>query len=123
MLLVSTQGCEGLNPSRGAKFDKYFREASAIIGHAGMGTINMALNGRKPLLAMPRLKKYGEVVNDHQCGIAKRFSELGHILAAYGVEDLPDGVRRLANFVPKERISAPDAVADRISSFISSLGG
>ena len=102
-------------------FDKHLTEASGIIGHAGMGTISMALNNRKPLLAMPRLKKYGEVVNDHQLGIAKRFSELGHILAAFGVEDLPDGIRRLGDFVPKERSAAPRAVADRISRFLSSV--
>ena len=82
---------------------------------------SMALNNRKPLLAMPRLKKYGEVVNDHQLGIAKRFSELGHILAAYGVEDLPDGIRRLGDFVPKERSAAPHAVAERISRFLNSV--
>ena len=108
---------------RKGEFDKCFAEASAIIGHAGMGTISMALNGRKALLVMPRLKKYGEVVNDHQLGIAKSFSELGHILAAFGVEDLPDGVRRLADFVPKERRPAPHAVADRISRLISGLQG
>lgn len=106
-----------------SEFDKCFAESSAIIGHAGMGTISMALNGRKPLLAMPRLKKYGEVVNDHQWGIAKRFSELGHILAAYGVDDLPDGLRRLSDFVPKERKPSPHAVADRISSLISRVQG
>ena len=104
-------------------FDKCFREASGIIGHAGMGTISMALSGHKPLLAMPRLRKYGEVVNNHQLGIAKMFSERGYILAAYGVEDLPDGVRRLADFVPAERRTAPNAVANRISRFLSTLQG
>ncbi len=102
-------------------FDNHLRQASGIIGHAGMGTISMALDNRKPLLAMPRLKKYGEVVNDHQLGIAKKFSELGHILAAYGVEDLPEGIRRLGDFVPKERSAAPQAVADRISRFLSNV--
>jgi UDP-N-acetylglucosamine transferase subunit ALG13 len=102
-------------------FDNYVRQASGIIGHAGMGTITMALCYRKPLLVMPRLKKYGEVVNDHQLAIAKRFSELGHILVAYDVEDLPDGVRRLKNFIPKERIATPHTVADRIRCFLDSL--
>ncbi len=103
------------------EFDKHLSQASGIIGHAGMGTISMALNNRKPLLAMPRLKKYGEVVNDHQLGIAKRFSELGHILAAYGVEDLPDGIARLGDFIPNERRPAAHAVADRISRFLNGV--
>lgn len=102
-----------------AEFDKYFRKASGIIGHAGMGTITMALNNHKPLLVMPRLKKYREVVNNHQLAIAQRFSELGHILAANDTEDLREGIRRLGNFVPKERTASPDAVADRIRRFLN----
>jgi len=102
-------------------FDGYVAEASAIISHAGIGIISMALAHKKPLLAMPRLKKYNEAVNDHQVSIAKRFSELGHILVAYDIEDLPDSIRRLKNFVPKERIAAPRAVADRIGCFLNSL--
>ena len=103
------------------EFDEHISRASGIIGHAGMGTISMALNNRKPLLAMPRLKRYGEVVNDHQVGIAEKFSQLGHILAAFDIEDLRHGIRRLAEFVPKERKPAPGAVAERISGFLSSI--
>jgi beta-1,4-N-acetylglucosaminyltransferase len=104
-------------------FDKRLKEASGIISHAGMGTITMALDNNKPLLVMPRLKKYGEVVNDHQVAIAKRFSELGHILAVYDAKDLLDGIRKLKNFVPKERKANPNAVADRIRRFLNSLQG
>ena len=102
-------------------FDKYLKESSSIISHAGMGTIAMALDNEKPLLVMPRLKKYGEVVNDHQAAIARKFSELGHILAVYDVKELPDGIRKLKNFVPKERKANPKAVADRIRRFLNSL--
>ena len=102
-------------------FDERLKQASSIISHAGIGTITMALDNHKPLLVMPRLKKYGEIVSDHQLAIARRFSELGHILVAYDVEDLPDGVRRLKNFVLKERIATPHAVAKRIALFLRSL--
>ncbi len=102
-------------------FDSYFQKASAVISHAGMGTIRMALDNEKALLAMPRLQKYGEVVNDHQIATAKRFEELGHILVAYDVEDLPDGIRRLKNFVPRKRQANPRVVADRIGRFLDIL--
>lgn len=102
-------------------FDKHISEASCIISHAGMGTITMALDNKKPLLVMPRLKKSGEVVNDHQVGIARRFEQLGHILVAYDVEDLPDGIRRLKNFVPRKRKVSPHAVTNRIRRFLNSL--
>jgi len=102
-------------------FDDYMRQASGIIGHAGMGTITMALCNHKPLLVMPRLKRYHEVVNDHQLAIAKKFSEFGYILAVYDAKDLPEGVRRLESFVPLDRKTNPEAVADRIVRFLNSL--
>lgn len=100
-------------------FDKRFREASGIISHAGMGTITMALDNKKPLFVMPRLKKYGEVVNDHQVAIARKFEELGHILVAYEAEDLPKKIKKLKFFVPRPRESGAELVAERISSFLS----
>ncbi|MBM4028210.1 MAG: glucuronosyltransferase, partial [Planctomycetes bacterium] len=47
-------------------FDQKIAEASFVIGHAGMGSMMMALERRKRLLVMPRMKRYGEHVNDHQ---------------------------------------------------------
>ncbi len=102
-------------------FDKRLREASSVISHAGMGTITMALKHHKPLLVMPRLKRYREHVNDHQVATARKFEELGHILAVYDAKDLPNGIRKLKNFVPKERKANPDAAADRIRHFLNSL--
>lgn len=102
-------------------FGKHLREASAIISHAGMGTIMMALDNEKPLLVIPRSKKYGEVVNDHQAAIAKTFAELGHILVVYDIKDLHDGIRKLKNFIPRKRQANPHAVADRIGCFLNSL--
>jgi UDP-N-acetylglucosamine transferase subunit ALG13 len=102
-------------------FDDWMQKASGIIGHAGMGTITMALDRKKPLLVMPRLKKYGEVVNDHQVAIVRKFSELGHILAAYDVDDLLNGIRKLKDFVAIQRKTNPQAVADRIRRFLNGL--
>lgn len=102
-------------------FDEYVRKASALIGHAGMGTITVAMNHQKPLLAMPRLKRFREVVNDHQVEIARRFAELGHILAAYDTVELSSAIVKLKNFVPTERKAEPEKVADRIVRFLDGL--
>jgi UDP-N-acetylglucosamine transferase subunit ALG13 len=99
-------------------FDKYISEANGIISHAGMGCITMALENRKPLLVMPRLKKYGEVVNDHQVVIAKKFEKLGHLLVAYSDEELLDKIKFLRGFVPQKREVHCEAVAARISDFL-----
>ena len=102
-------------------FDENFKKASAIIGHAGMGTIAMALANLKPLLVMPRLKKFGEVVNDHQIDIARKFEELGHLLVAYDDGAVPSGIRKLKSFLPQKRKANPHTVAKRIVFFLNSL--
>ncbi len=104
-----------------AIFDQHFTNADCIISHAGMGTITMALDQRKPLLVMPRLKKYGEVVNDHQLAIAKKFEQLGYLLVAYSAEDVPAKMKQLKSFVPKERQPSADNVAAHISTFLNEL--
>jgi UDP-N-acetylglucosamine transferase subunit ALG13 len=99
-------------------FDLNIRHASAIISHAGMGTITMALENSKPLLAMPRRKKYGEVVNDHQVVLAIKFEALGHILLARDETELADKIAGLKSFVPRPRKADPGAVARRIDVFL-----
>jgi UDP-N-acetylglucosamine transferase subunit ALG13 len=102
-------------------FDRYIQKASAVISHAGMGTITMALKHRKSLLVMPRRKKYGEVVNDHQVAIAERFEELNHFLVAYETEELPLKLKQLRTFVPRERKVQPQLVMDRITRFLTEI--
>ena len=104
-----------------ALFDKHFTEAESVISHAGMGTITMAIEAGKPLLVMPRLKKYGEVVNDHQLAIAKKFEQFGYLLVAYGAEDVPEKMKQLKSFVPQERRTSADAVTARISIFLNEV--
>ncbi len=102
-------------------FDKHICEASGIISHGGIGTIAMAIEHNKPLLAMPRLKRYGEVVHDHQIAIVKRFELLGHVLVAYETAELPAKIKQLKSFVPRKRKTQPQAVVERIAQFLNEL--
>ena len=104
-----------------AVFDQHFAEADSIISHAGMGTITMALDHRKPLLVMPRMKKYGEVVNDHQLAIARKFEQLGYLLVAYSAKDVSVKMKQLKSFVPQQRRPRAEIVAARISAFLDEL--
>ena len=99
-------------------FDQTFKRATGVIGHAGIGIIRTALENNKPLLVMPRLRKFHEVVHDHQVAFAMKFEELGHVLAAYKEQDLPEKLKELKNFVPKKRETQVEAVVQRISEFL-----
>jgi|GEM_PF-3011550 len=100
------------------QYDDYFRQASAIIGHAGIGTISMAMRLNKPLLVMPRLAKYGEVVHDHQVDIAEKFGSAGHILVAQDELKLPQKILELRTFVPVPRTAQPEMVVARMMQFL-----
>lgn len=104
-------------------FDNLLKNASGVIGHAGMGTIRTALENNKPLLVMPRLSKFHEVVHDHQVEIAKKFEEQKHILVAYQKEDLSQKAMELKYFVPAKRETQVEAVVQRILDFLQQYSG
>lgn len=103
------------------RFDEILSSATALIGHAGMGSISMALNHQKALLVMPRLAKFGEHVNDHQLHTAHKFEELGHVLAAYDQSELADKINMLKTFQPLPRTPNRQGVANRVQQFIESM--
>ncbi|MBN2180467.1 MAG: hypothetical protein JW715_01035 [Sedimentisphaerales bacterium] len=103
------------------EFDQWMKKASKVISHAGIGSITMALDEAKPLLVMPRLRKYGEVVNDHQVDIVNKFELSGYLLAAYDVSELVEKIEALKSFKPKKRNTQAEKVAERISKFLNEL--
>jgi UDP-N-acetylglucosamine transferase subunit ALG13 len=100
---------------------RQFKVAKAIISHAGMGTIAMADRYEKPLLVLPRLKKYGENVSDHQLQTARVLANESHFLLAKDTNDLIKKIRDLKTFTPKKRITDADAVVERIAHFLREI--
>lgn len=102
-------------------FAERVAEARALIGHAGVGTILAALEVGKPLLVMPRLRRYGEIVNDHQVATARKFAEAGHVLAAYDEGEVLQKLVELRTFVPTLRRASPERVVARLRLFLEEL--
>jgi UDP-N-acetylglucosamine transferase subunit ALG13 len=74
------------------------REARVIVSHAGAGTILMALRLGKPLVVMPRLRKYGEHADDHQIELAHALSEMGVVLVANDADELQERLAQAGGF-------------------------
>lgn len=67
--------CEAFVPLE--RFARLVREARVVVTHAGVGSILLALaNNRKPYV-VPRLRAFGETVDDHQLESARRFAGAG----------------------------------------------
>ena len=78
----------------------------AIVAHAGMGSILMALQYGKPILVMPRRGDLRETRNDHQLATAKKFAESGQILVAMDETEFAEKMSMLTRWDPTQRISA-----------------
>lgn len=63
-------------------------EADTIIAHAGAGTTLLCIQmGHHPIL-VPRMKKYGEHIDDHQISFCKKFATTGRVHILYDLEKL-----------------------------------
>lgn len=62
--------------------------ARVIVTHGGSGSIVHALQAGKVPIVVPRLKRFGEHINDHQCEIASAFEQRGWAIAVYSEDDL-----------------------------------
>ena len=68
------------------------RQARIVISHAGVGSVMVALaNGKRPLV-VPRLSKFGEIVDDHQLEFGRRMAESGLVTLVEDLAELPDFV-------------------------------
>jgi UDP-N-acetylglucosamine transferase subunit ALG13 len=71
-----------------AEMEAMVREAAVVVCHGGPGTIMLAATlGKRPIV-VPRRKRYGEHVDDHQCAFAERIAGEGAIVLARTEEEL-----------------------------------
>lgn len=60
-----------------AQMQMWVRDARVLVTHGGAGSILEALEVGKPLVIAPRLKCYGEAVDDHQLELAEALDRQG----------------------------------------------
>lgn len=58
--------------------------ADLVVSHGASGSIMKALNAGKKVLAVTRLEKYNEHINDHQIQNNEAFASNGYVLADMG---------------------------------------
>lgn len=78
------------------------RQADYIICHGGVGTIFDSMYENKKILAVPRLKKYKEHINDHQIEVCSKLQEEGYILYLKEGENLDEKIKLLKQTNLKE---------------------
>ena len=82
-------------------FDALIKSCDLLITHGGVGSIIAGLKEKKKVIAVPRLYKFGEHVNDHQKQIIDNFSEAGNIIGVNDLDKLSDALEQVKSFKPK----------------------
>jgi UDP-N-acetylglucosamine transferase subunit ALG13 len=96
--LVVQHGFSRIRPARATCFQllpfemlvEYVRRSRVVVTHAGVGSVMVALsNGKRPIV-LPRLKRFGEAVDDHQVPFARRMAERGLVTVLREATQLAD---------------------------------
>lgn len=103
------------------RFARLEADADVIITHGGTGAIVGALKKRKKVIAVPRLAKYGEHVDNHQLQIIEQFSEMGFIVPCNDIAELQDSLNKISEFQGKEYISNTDKFIENIEDYLKTL--
>lgn len=78
------------------EFAKKVEEADIVVSHGASGSIMKALNAGKKVIAVTRLEKYGEHINDHQIQNNEVFAKNGYVLMAdLELDDLDECFREI----------------------------
>lgn len=80
------------------EFNKLVKESNMIVTHGGVGSILQGVINNKRILAVPRLKKYGEHCNNHQIEVCDEFSKQGYITVYHDGEDFKQSFLKARNF-------------------------
>ncbi len=101
-----------------SSFEQQLCTADCIVSHAGIGSIATALAHNKPMVVLPRQRRFAEHVNDHQVATARKYAALGHVLVAFDESEIPSALMRLPGFVPVPRRVNVTGVAQRVDLFL-----
>ena len=100
------------------KFNSLVGKADLIITHGGVGSIIQGLKKGKKIIAVPRLKKYGEHTNDHQLQIVDEFTRQGYIMPCKDLNKLEDVLDKVKTFKTKKYMSNNTKMLSIITNFI-----
>jgi len=70
------------------KILELYKKARIVLSHSGVGTILTVLNYGKPLVIVPRLKKFNEHIDDHQIELAEMLKNEEGVQVVYDTDKL-----------------------------------
>lgn len=100
------------------EFSNIMNECKTVITHGGTGAIIGAVKREKKVIAIPRLAKFGEHVDDHQLQIVEEFDKLGFITGIVEIKDILFSLRTIGEKEFKNYKSNTHNIINLIDEFI-----
>lgn len=103
------------------EFLEFINKSDIVVSHGASGSIMKALNAGKKVIAVTRLSKYGEHIDDHQIQNNEAFSENKYVIPVYEMDDLEKAFESLENGtvdLRKWENKDPMAIINMIDEFI-----
>ena len=95
------------------------QRADIVITHGGTGAIIGAVKRGKKVIAVPRLARFGEHVDNHQLQIIRSFAELELILPCEDPSLLPQKLKDINEMNFRAYKSNTQTIVDSIDAYIS----
>lgn len=105
------------------EFKEHMNSADIVITHAGTGAIITALKNEKKVIAIPRLSKYGEHVDNHQIELINEFKELNFIEPIYEISELKEALEIVKNKKYNKYISNTQTIMENIINYLEDNNG
>lgn len=103
------------------EYSEKMKEADIIITHAGTGAIISALKNNKKVIAVPRLSKYGEHVDNHQLEIVEQFKELNLICECRNCNEIWKAIKEVKHNEYEIYKSNTSSIINSIERFIDGI--
>lgn len=100
------------------EFAKKMGESTIVITHGGTGAIIGAVKKGKKVIAVPRLAKFGEHVDDHQLQLLTQFDEMNIICSCYDIEDLAGYITKIDSMEFNSYKPNTQVIMDDIEQFL-----
>lgn len=100
------------------QFAELMQQADIVITHGGTGAIIGAVKKGKKVIAVPRLAKYGEHVDNHQLEIVNQFKDSNLIIACTDLEELEIKFNQLETVKLNSYISNTQSIIDDIINYL-----
>lgn len=101
------------------EFNEKIHNCDIVLTHGGTGVIVNAVKMGKRVVAVPRLAKYQEVVDDHQIQLVQAFEKLGMVTACYDCNEIGDAIEEAKRKEIKPYISNTQTIINSIDAMIS----